>query len=257
MRMRRPRIKPTRYIDLPRSRRRDRFVSLRYKISQDRDGHGVFTTRHVLPGSAEWASMCEEDAGLGKLPNYHAEARFLSSVKAREGWLYHGDFRSIEMDVFDRLEQVVDARIDEILASAGLTSSDATSPLIFGPPEGFGSKRTYRMLDTPWPRLDAFEGQTLFGARADVWAKLTPEQWGTARASFRLDFSCPSGVDLYAVVPDTNITLDTVAARIRQFLEMGEAPAEFDPVSIDAMVPAVQAMIDRQIKSYRKIETVS
>jgi hypothetical protein len=240
--------KKTLFVDKKRSQRRDAFISLRWKINREAEGAGLFTTRIVLPGSVEWAKMSEEDKSMFGVTNMHGEARFLSRANATSGWLYHGDFRTIPLAVFDKLEELVSGRVNDRIKAAGLSMSDVSPGIRFGPKQGSGKNATYEMLDTKMDTHDVFNGKTLWGGEAEEWSKITRSDWGRLAAGYQIDTSCPSGVDLWAVVPERNIDLAAVERSILQFLELGEHEVELEEDNSKETADVIQGMIDEQVK---------
>lgn len=209
----------SRFVNQPRSARRDRFVSLRWKIRQDSSGHGVFLPRYVMPGMKDWNA---ETCGSAEAPNGHTEVQFLSRLHAAQGWLYHASILSAPQALAERLEEQVDEQLEGLLAPYG--------GVLAGYPQfSFGSAP--RPPDpSPWPRFAALGNKTMPQLELELWEAIDAQDWPEVHLSRSRSLDCPTGIDLRWVVATPDLTVQAVAALVDAFWEQGEEDGPSAPV---------------------------
>lgn len=216
------RVSPRPFLDHPLRWRRNRFVAQRWLSRQDTQGSGVFSTPIVLLGSAEGDRLVGESGAGAVGCTDHAWCKFVSRVREKDGWLYHADFSTVSLEAEMLMETWVDAQVEDRLRAAGLNDNDA-----------YPSFRGGVSIASSWPRLAALGNLTVWGAQAQEWERLLadPALWPSVQAGYRLDFSCATGIDLFAVVERKSLDQKTLKEEVEAFWASGEASVQ-RPVSL-------------------------
>lgn len=203
-----------RYLDLPRSKRRDRFVAVRWRVASDPYGLGLFACRHVLPGTTQWRDLGLDDTAR----QTHADIWFLSKMHSREGIWYSAQVSTVDQAVCEWLEETIEERMDAQEDRAG----DA------------------------W-RVD-------WKARSLAWDALTRKDWEQAPIAIgcALDFSYPHAVGVQAVVENENLDAQALGALIQAFYAHDESSWQ-TPIDWEKHHGAIASCAARQARLYAKL----
>lgn len=204
-----------RYMELPRGKRRDRFVAIRWRIANDDQGQGLFTCRHLLPGTRGWREL-----GLGDdLRQTHSDVWFLSQQRAREGVWYTASISTVDQAVAEWLSEEIEAAIEE---------------------EGGPDRMEYGA--DAWREL---------GRR---WGEITVSKWRQAPIwlGCSVDFSYSRGVRVEAIVDNNNLDPDVIAGFINAFNHRGEGAWQ-EPVDWDRHDGDIATMVDQQVALYARM----
>lgn len=245
----RPLHRFTPFLDKPRGWRRDRFVSLRWKIRQDPNGRGVYTCHHMMHGGIY-------DGEIYQAPgdSHWHDFRFLSHRHAREGMVYSATVRTALMAALDELEDAAWNKEREVLTSEEYALAH---PPIEWLPAGRG---LFTMKDREEATFERFDGLTAWGLRARFLREAL-DHLPTIHPSCRLDRQYQSGVGAIFVVDSPRLTIDSLAALVEDFWARGEAPYQDAPVDFSVANPAnhqaLRTMVDETAQSWERMDRVS
>lgn len=222
---RRKDFKPTPFLDLPRTQRRDLAASLNWRIRSDPNGQGVFTTHGILPGSREYPLFDEHGQR-----NISVWANFLFMAKAplREGKFFNAMATSVLREAVERLEDLAEEAITERLSEEDKPNSGRRS---FFQERSDGSTVTVLAPSVGLPSLD---GLTKSGAQAawlrERWDRL--EELVSIQPHVELDFSYGHGIGVDFLVDMPFVDTETIPTLIKQFHQDGESARLEPPVDL-------------------------
>lgn len=242
------------YLRQSRSRRRDRFVSLRWQIKQDPNGAGVFTSHHMMNGG-----VYEGQPYQSGHDSQWNDFRFISKRLAREGLVYSATVRTALMAALDAAE---DYAWESERATLTPEEAAAAHPPMEFVPCGRGMFTLKEHTDPVFERLG---GVTAWGLRArflrEAIAHLPP-----IYPSCRLDHTYSTGVGAIFITQDSAVTIPSLAALVEDFWARGEvayqeAPVDFangaQAVRLREMIEQVAAGWERMDRLRRGLEETS
>lgn len=207
------------YMEKPRSKRLDKYVSLRTEINADRNGAGVFRAYHLLRGMKNSENvLLDTDEETESF-----ECSFLSHTFASAGIIYHADIRTVDSEVRHFLREQVRQNVMRRLSDVGLKYRDAHGEVDFS-----GNIIVFH----PDPPLPQFGGETVKTLYQEEWAACKPSDYHHITEGFALNPKRSWGVDLTAIVPYTGLTLPNVLDTIERFRQLEEQPCNF-PINWD------------------------
>ena len=227
---------PAPFLDEPRTRRRDRAASLRWRIQSDPEGQGLFTSSILLPGMRGFPLRDEEGRPY---PSAWARFSFMSRRPLREAIFFCAHAVTVAHEASEAIVDLTEKAVREMVA-------EADRPL--GPPRQFcrrDSDGNTEVLRAPHSALPSLGGLTVPGAQA-AWLR---ERWHqletlvTVIPSARLDPGGTAGLGVRFIVDKESLTTETVPMVIRDFLERGEGAYEEAPVDLSLHREALQGML--------------
>lgn len=238
----------TPYQDKPRSFRRDRFVSLRWKIAQDPNGRGVFTSKHMLNGGVYDGQVYEAPGD-----SHWNDLRFLSKKHAQEGRVYTATVRTALLAALDWAENFAWEK-----EQATLTPEEyalAHPPLEFVP----AGRGLYELKSHPEAVFHRFGPTpiTAWGLRSRFLREAF-EQIPPIHPQCTLDRNYKTGLGAHFIVDQPFLTIDRLADLVHAFWERGEVPYQDAPVDFSPRHPenhqALRQMIDAVAQHWDKMD---
>lgn len=238
----------TPYLDKPRGFRRDRFVALRWKIAQDPNGRGVFTSHHMLDGGTY-------DGQIYHAPgeSHWNDLRFLSQKHARAGLVYTATVRTALMAALDWAEDYAWEQERTTLTEQEYAA--AHPPLEFIP----AGRGLYTLKSPPDAVFDRFGSEpiTAWALRArflrEALEKLPPiHPQSTLHRHYK------TGLGVHFIVDEPALTIDSLARLVESFWDRGEVAYQDPAVDFSQAHPqnhqAVHAMIEAVAQHWDKMD---
>lgn len=228
------------FVNQKRRVRRTKAIAQRWRITQDRNGGGVFTSDQYIPGSPDWTKA------FGPLTNdspttHWADIYFMSTRPIRDGIFYNATIVTIA----DRLKEELEEEAWEY-ADGLLTEQQRNSAFVFG--EGLAA------LCNRHPTFKEFEGRTHYGAQSQyMQSVLANIEQRPVYVSCKLDKKYCHGVGLYMTTDSESLTMHSIVQDIERFQQMGEKDFKI-PTDITPHVPAIRALLRSSIESFERLD---
>lgn len=235
----------TPFLEKPRSWRRDRFVSLRWKIANDPNGRGVFTSQHMMDGGIYNGQRYERG-----VDSHWCDFRFLSRAHAQHGLVYTATVSTALMKAVDWAEEYA---WNQERAALNEDEFALAHPAIEFVPCGKG---LYTMKSGVDPVFERFGGVSAWGLRARFLREAI-DRIPPVAPSCQLKRHYKTGLGAWFITANPSITIDNVAEMIEQFWARGEVPYEDEAIDFSqgsSNHDALARMINDQACAWERMD---
>lgn len=228
------------FVNQKRRVRRTKAISQRWKITQDRNGGGVFTSDQYIPGSPDW------EKAFGPLsadsPTTHwADIYFMSNRPIRDGVFYNTTIVTIADHFKEELEEEAWEYADSLLSKD--QQNDA-----WNFERGFNAKH---------PTFEEFGGRTHYGAQSQYMQKVLANiEQRSVYVSCTLNKEFCYGVGLDMVSDSPSLTMHSIIQDIERFRQLGEQDFKL-ATDITPHLPAIRALLRSSIESFERLDARS
>lgn len=229
------------FVNQKRRVRRTKTIAQRWRITQDRNGGGVFTSDQYIPGSPDWVKEIgpiNEDS-----PTTHwADIFFVSTRPVRDGVFYNATIVTIADHLKGELEEEAWNHADGLLSK-----EQQDNAWNFG--KDFNDMKRGRH-----PTFKEFGGRTHYGAQSEYMKQVlaTIEQ-RVAYVSCAIDLEYCYGIGLNMVSDSPSLTMHSIIHDIERFQQMGERDFKI-PTDITPHLPAIRALLRSSIESFERLD---
>lgn len=236
----------TAFVEKPRSWRRDRYVALRWKIANDPNGRGVFTSQHMMDGGIYDGKRFDRGGD-----SHWCDFRFLSQAHARDGLVYTATVRTALMKAADWAEDYAWEKERETLTEE---EHAAAYPRLEFITCGRGE---YTLKSHDDPVFERLDGLSVWGLRArflrDALAIVPPV---SPSCEFKKHYK--TGMGVWFVTGNDSVTIDNLAGLVEDFWVRGEIAYEDEAIDFSPNNPAQHAklteMINAQASSWERMD---
>lgn len=241
---RRPQRRARPFVDQSLNERRSQFVSVGWRIRQDPNGKGLFTSPHMLPGGRyQGEILCPDE------PSSHARFLFLSERHAKQGFLFHAQahhvmseaVRWVEAHMHDRIRTTLTAE-EHALAYPEIRWKRMDNGVM-------------EMDRDPVAVFDRLGSVTRYGLYArhlrEALDLLPPISLGA-----RLDRNYTVGIGAHFTVDEATVNLDAIERTIQDFRRRGEVEFISRQIERDDPVwgPRIRQTIEEQASFWDEVE---
>jgi hypothetical protein len=196
----------TPFAELPRRKRRDMYVSLRWKIMQDAGKYGgKFTSPLML-----------DEPGRPRLYKQSFDVHFLGTDGIT---IWNAAIFTATWEFWSKASHLASERAFSLLPQEQLKLEG----LRFEGPFMEGGEKYYRMVERPQPVYDCFGGLTLREYEEQCKLKIIEDEPPVIHESFEIDPRYECGIGLRAVVQADEVNREVIEKTIDRFRELGEA----------------------------------
>lgn len=232
------------FVNQKRRVRRTKAIAQRWRITQDRNGAGVFTSDQYIPGSPDWTKA------FGPLtadsPTTHwADILFMSARPIRDGLFYNATIVTIADHLKEELEEEAWNHVDSLLNEQQQNNAWNFSGEIPGLPAG------------RHPCFDEFEGRTHYGAQSQYMQKVLANiEQRPAFVSCTVDRAYRYGIGVTMVSDSKSLTMHSILHDIERFKQLEERDFKI-ATDITPHLPAVRALLRSSIESFERLDARS
>jgi len=211
-------------------------VALGWRIRTDPNGHGVFHSHDILPGSQEWPI---ERGGVA----HWADILFLAQGRQPDRF-FNATLYTVAEQWAGELITMAEAAVEAKLSAE---DRERVKPRAYtSKPDRLGF---ISMVFAPHQGLASLDGLTEEGAKAQ-WLRAHWEQRGTLvtvgeRARFYGDYTYGVGLDLITAEP--NLTTEAVVRAIEAFRARGEQPYQAPAEAFVTHQAAIDAILKARL----------
>lgn len=228
------------FVNQKRRVRRKKAISQRWKITQDRNGGGVFTSDQYIPGSPAWEKAFGPLTADSRTTHW-AEIFFMSTRPIRNGVFYNTTIVTIADKLKEELENEAWEYADSLLNKQ--QQNDAWN---FG--QGLNAKH---------PTFKEFGGRTHYGAQSQYMQKgLANIEKRTVYVSCTINKEFCYGVGLDMVSDSPSLTMHSIIQDIERFQQLGEKDFKL-ATDIDPHLPVIRALLRSSIESFERLDARS
>jgi hypothetical protein len=213
-----PRFTP--FAELSRRRRRDLYISLRWRISQDKSIYGGnFTSRYPL-----------DEPNRHKLDNQWFHFDFLGT----NGFtVWRATIRTATWKFWEETSALAGKRADSLLTEEQREHEYGLHWLV---PVFKNEGKYYRMVKRQPQTYDCFDGLTLHEYMDKIELEIITKEPPAIYETFAVDCSYRSGMGLQVIVHADEINRDVIESTIERFRQVGEQNWQsISPVSRQAL----------------------
>lgn len=224
--------------------RRTKAISQRWRITQDRNGGGVFTTDQYIPGSPDWEKAFGPLNADSPLTHW-ADIYFMSTRPIRDGVFYNATIVTIADHLKEELEEEAWEYADSLLSKDQQDEAWNFNG-------GFNGMRR-----SQHPTFEEFGGRTHYGAQSQYMQNaLANIEQRTAYVSCTLNKEFCYGVGLDMVSDSPSLTMHSIMQDIERFQQLGEKDFKL-ATDITPHLPAIRALLRSSIESFERLDARS
>lgn len=228
--------------DRPRSQRRSETASVGWRIRNDPNGKGVFTTSVILPGSREYPLY--NDQGEREL-NFWASFLFRSTQPLRAGVFYNATVTSVIQVAVETILEMAEEAVE-----ANMTPEDAkrSRRTVFQKKTKHGTE----MILAPEQPLESLGGLTESGAQAQ-WVREHWDRFTTLVAVHpKVEFvpGYENGFGLNLVTDLATVDTETIPTIVARFQQRGEIEHTDAAVDLTPHIPTIHRLLETHLWSW-------
>ena len=224
------------FADRTRRQQRRMAVRISWRIKQDPNGLGLFTTHQVLPGSAEWPMS---EPGPWATASQWADFYVMSQRPLRQAVFFNCVATTVAMETASRLEKDVE---DSVLARVAPEDLPLTRLTVYSRRTRTGSE----MIFAPARPIPSLGGLLLDQARAAAMRTRLTQPIVACPIGVTLDHDYSHGVGAHMICDVRSIDLHSLPLIIADFRARGEQ--SFTDVSKNPLVVRdVRAMLEAKM----------
>lgn len=232
------------FVNQKRRTRRTKAIAQRWRITQDHNGGGVFSTDQYIPGSPDWVKAygpLTEDSAT----THWADIFFMSNRPIRDGVFYNATIVTIADHLKEELEEEAWNYADSLLSPQ---QQDAAW--------NFGGGLN-GMLRSQHPTFEEFDGRTHYGAQSQYMQNVLANlEQRTVYVSCTIEKDYCYGVGLHMVSDSPSLTMHSIIQDIHRFQELGEQNFKL-ATDITPHLPAIRALLRSSIESFERLDARS
>lgn len=232
------------FVNQQRRTRRTKAIAQRWRITQDRNGGGVFTSDQYIPGSPDWEKAFGP-LNADSATTHWADIFFMSNRPIRDGVFYNATIVTIADHLKDELEEEAWNYADSLLSPQ---QQDAAW--------NFGGGLN-GMLRSQHPTFEEFDGRTHYGAQSQYMQNVLANiEQRTVYVSCTIEKDYCYGVGLHMVSDSPSLTMHSIIQDIHRFQELGEQNFKL-ATDITPHLPAIRALLRSSIESFERLDARS
>jgi len=232
------------FINQKRRTRRTKAIAQRWRITQDRNGGGVFTSDQYIPGSPDW----EKSFGplnADSATTHWADIFFMSKRPIRDGVFYNATIVTIADHLKEELEEEAWEYADSLL-----TPQQQDTAWNFG--GGLNGMRR-----SQHPTFEEFGGRTHYGAQSQYMQRVLAKiEERTVYVSCTIEKDYCYGVGVHMVSDSPSLTMHSIIQDIERFHQMDEHNFKL-ATDITPHLPAIRALLRSSIESFERLDARS
>jgi len=223
------------FVNQKRRVRRSMAIAQRWRIAQDPNGAGVFTSDQFIPGSPAWEKAFGSLNSHSGSSTQWADIYFMSARPIRDGVFYNATIVTAADDLAERMEEESHTFVEQLL------------------PPHLRAKMFGRSIGDA-PVFEQFNNRTHYGAQAEylktVLASLPTR---SAHISCRVQRDYVYGVGLEMVTDTEFLTMHSIANDIARFQQLGEKDFTIE-TDIAPHLPSLRAHLRSTIDAFEALD---
>lgn len=223
------------FVNQKRRVRRSMAIAQRWRITQDPNGAGVFTSDQFIPGSPSWEKAFGPLTANNRPSTHWADIYFMSARPIRDGVFYNATIVTAADDLAERMEEESHNFVEQLL------------------PPNLRAKMFGRSIGAA-PVFEQFNNRTHYGAQAEyLKTVLATLPTRSAHISCRVQPDYVYGVGLEMVTDTECLTMHSIANDIARFQQLGEKDFTIE-TDIAPHLPALRAHLRSTIDAFEALD---